>query len=124
MNSIDAYFPIFIQLGIALVLGLVLVSLSRLLGPYRPNKVKEGVYESGMDPVGTGHERFSVKFFMIAMFFILFDIEIVFMYPWAVSYNHLSETMGLFPLIEMLIFVVILLVGYVYIWKKGGLDWD
>ena len=77
-----------------------------------------------MDPVGTAHERFSVKFYMVAMLFILFDIEIVFMYPWAVQYKELAQSMGMFPLVEMMVFVVILFVGYIYVLKKGGLDWE
>jgi NADH-quinone oxidoreductase subunit A len=77
-----------------------------------------------MDPVGTAHERFSVKFYLIAMLFILFDIEIVFMYPWAVQFKELATSYGMFPLIEMGIFVAILFVGYIYVWKKGGLDWN
>jgi NADH-quinone oxidoreductase subunit A len=78
-----------------------------------------------MDPVGSASERFSVKFYMVAMLFILFDIEIVFMYPWAVSFMQLGDQVNIwFPLIEMLIFVVILFVGYIYVWKKDGLDWD
>lgn len=124
MDTLWGYFPLFIQLGVAVGLGFLLVSLSRLLGPYRPNKVKEGVYESGMDPVGTAHDRFSVKFYMIAMLFILFDIEVVFMYPWAVQYKELAAVAGLFPLIEMFVFVVILFVGYIFLLKKGGFDWD
>lgn len=123
-TAIASFLPIFIQFGVALALGALLVSLSRLMGPFRPNKLKEGVYESGMDPVGTAHERFSVKFYMIAMLFILFDIEIVFMYPWAVNYFQLGSAFGIFPLVEMLIFVIILFVGYIFIWKKGGLEWD
>jgi NADH-quinone oxidoreductase subunit A len=94
------------------------------VGPWRPNKVKNSVYESGMDPVGSAHERFSVKFYLIAMLFILFDIEVVFMYPWAVQFKELALSFGMFPLVEMAIFVGILLVGYVYVWKKGGLDWN
>lgn len=121
--TISNYIPIFILIGIALILGLLLTNLSRLLGPFRPNNLKASVYESGMDPVGTAHERFSVKFYLIAMLFILFDIEVVFMYPWAVQYKQLLQTYGLFPFIEMLVFVVILFVGYIYIYKKGGLKW-
>lgn len=118
------YLPIFILIVIAIGLSFLLTSLSRLIGPLRPNKTKEMVYESGMDPVGTAHERFSVKFYLVAMLFILFDIEIVFMYPWAVQFKELGATLGIFPLIEMFIFVVILFVGYIYVWKKKGLDWD
>lgn len=129
-GPIGEYLPLFLLTIVAIVLGLVLVNLSRLVGPLRPNKTKESVYESGMDPVGTAHDRFSVKFYMVAMLFILFDIEIVFMYPWAVNFKELASFdmatggMGLFPLIEMFVFVVILFVGYIYVWKKGGLEWD
>lgn len=120
----ENYLPIFILIAIAIVLGLLLANLSRLLGPFRPDKIKQSVYESGMDPVGTAHERFSVKFYLIAMLFILFDIEVVFMYPWAVQYTELIGEFGLFPFIEMLVFVVILFVGYIYVFKKGGLNWN
>ncbi|MEM7657555.1 MAG: NADH-quinone oxidoreductase subunit A [Bacteroidota bacterium] len=104
-------------------MGLLLTNLSWLLGPSRPNEKKHGVYESGMDPVGTAHERFSVKFYLVAMLFILFDIEVVFMYPWAVQYKQLLTEYGMFPFLEMLVFVIILFVGYLYIYKKGGLVW-
>ncbi len=123
-SGIISYIPIFLLIGIALVLGLLLTNLSRLLGPWRPNKLKNSVYESGMDPVGSAHERFSVKFYLVAMLFILFDIEVVFMYPWAVQFKELIiGTNSLFPLIEMLVFVAILFVGYIYVYKKGGLKW-
>ena len=119
------YIPIFILIAIALILGLLLTQLSRLLGPFRPNALKSSVYESGMDPVGTAHERFSVKFYLVAMLFILFDIEVVFMYPWAVQYKELIQYTGsLFPFIEMLVFVLILFVGYIYVYKKEGLKWS
>lgn len=126
----EAYLPLFILLGIAIVLGLLLANLSKLIGPSRPNKLKASAYESGMDPVGTAHDRFSVKFYLVAMLFILFDIEIVFMYPWASQFNELvahystNFNAGYIPLLEMGTFVVILFVGYIYVWKKGGLDWD
>ncbi|MFN8397032.1 MAG: NADH-quinone oxidoreductase subunit A [Bacteroidia bacterium] len=124
-GPIGQYLPLFILGVVAIVLGLLLVNLSKLMGPFRPNKIKESVYESGMDPVGTAHDRFSVKFYMVAMLFILFDIEVVFMYPWAVNYSLLMDKVSsLFPLMEMFVFVVILFVGYIYVWKKGGLEWD
>ncbi len=124
-SGIVTYIPIFILIGIALVLALLLTNLSRLLGPWRPNVIKNSVYESGMDPVGTAHERFSVKFYLVAMLFILFDIEVVFMYPWAVQFKELIiETDSFFPFIEMLVFVIILFVGYIYVYKKGGLKWS
>jgi NADH-quinone oxidoreductase subunit A len=122
-QSLDTYVPIFLLIGIAVVLGLLLTNLSWLLGPLRPNSLKGSAYESGMDPVGTAHERFSVKFYLVAMLFILFDIEVVFMYPWAVQYKELIGQYGLFPFFEMMVFVLILFVGYIYVYKKGGLEW-
>lgn len=116
----EEYIALFIMIGIALFLGLLLTNLSALAGPLRPNRIKYAPYESGMDPVGTARDRFSVKFYLVAMFFILFDIELVFMYPWAVNYKEL----GLFGFMEMLTFVMILFVGFIYILKKGGLKWD
>lgn len=114
------YIPLLIMVGLALFLGLLLTNLSSLAGPLRPNRIKDAPYESGMDPVGTARDRFSVKFYLVAMFFILFDIELVFMYPWAVQYKQL----GLFGFVEMLVFVVILFVGFFYLLKKGGLKWE
>ncbi|MEZ4772796.1 MAG: NADH-quinone oxidoreductase subunit A [Bacteroidia bacterium] len=122
-TTILNYVPIFILISIALFLGLLLTNLSWLLGPARPNKVKGSVYESGMDPVGSANERFSVKFYLVAMLFILFDIEVVFMYPWAVQYRQLLQKFGVFPFVEMLVFILILFVGYIYVYKKGGLKW-
>jgi len=116
----EEYLPLLILVGIALFLGLLLTNLSAWAGPLRPNRIKESPYESGMDPVGTARDRFSVKFYLVGMFFILFDIELVFMYPWASQYKQL----GMFGFIEMLIFVLILFVGFIYLLKKGGLKWD
>ncbi|WNJ20884.1 NADH-quinone oxidoreductase subunit A [Pontibacter sp. G13] len=116
--------PIFFLITLAILLGLILSNLSKWMGPSRPNAIKTFVYESGMDPVGSAHERFSVKFYLVAMLFILFDIEVVFMYPWAVQYSQLLEQYGMFPFIEMLVFITILFVGYIYVYKKGGLKWS
>jgi len=123
-TGIESYIPILVLILTAAGLGLLLVNLSQILGPLRANKKKNSVYESGMDPVGSAHERFSVKFYLVAMLFILFDIEVVFMYPWAVQFRQLMTAYGWFPLIEMLIFMAILFVGYIYIYKKGGLKWN
>lgn len=109
---------------VAIVLGVALPALNVVLGPFRPNKKKLMAYESGMDPVGSARERFSVKFYLIAMLFIIFDIEVIFMYPWAVQFKQLAQQFGAFPFIEMMVFVVILFVGYIYLYKKGGFDWD
>ena len=120
-----SYLPIFVLILLALGLGLLLANLSRFFGPFRPAaKNKTLIYESGMDPVGSAHDRFSVKVYLVAMLFILFDIEVVFMYPWAVQFKELMiETGSWFPLIEMIVFVSILFVGYIYVYKKGGLKW-
>jgi len=115
-----AYIPMFILIGISIFLGLLLSGLSQLTGPSRHNKIKHSAYESGMDPVGTAKDRFSVKFYLTAMLFILFDIEVIFMFPWAVQYKEL----GLYGFVEMLMFVSILFVGFIYLVKKGGLKWD
>lgn len=120
-----AYLPIFVLILLALGLGFLLANISRFMGPFRPKaKNKTLIYESGMDPVGSAHDRFSVKFYLVAMLFILFDIEVVFMYPWAVQFKELMvETGSWFPLIEMIVFITILFVGYIYVYKKGGLKW-
>ena len=113
-------FPILALLVIAIGFAVGAVLLSRVLGPYRPNKVKNQSYECGIDPVGDARLRFSVKFYVIAMLFILFDIEAIFLYPWAVMFQQLR----LFGLIEMLAFLGFLVMGYIYLWKRGALEWD
>lgn len=115
---LESYIPIFILLGIALVLAVLLMSLSRLLGPFRPNTNKLNPYESGMDPVGQAKERYSIAFYLVAMEFIVFDLEVVFLFPWAVRFTDLGA--GTF--IAMVIFIVILFVGLLYTLKKGTLD--
>jgi NADH-quinone oxidoreductase subunit A len=116
----EQYLPIFVLLGIVIVLALVLMSLSRLLGPYRPNRVKLKPYESGMDPVGQAKDRYSIAFYLVAMEFIVFDLEVVFIYPWAVRFLELGT--GTF--VAMTVFIVILFIGLIYTLKKGTLDWD
>jgi len=113
------YIPIGILIFLAFVFGLVLVNVNRWLGPKKPSDEKLSTYESGMEPVKSARERFSVKFYMVAMLFIVFDIEIVFMYPWAVKFREL----GLSGFLEMIVFIGVLLVGYLYILKKGALRW-
>jgi NADH-quinone oxidoreductase subunit A len=100
--------------------GIVFIALSHLMSHHRPTAVKGTPYESGMPPLGSARERFSVKFYLVAMLFIVFDLETVFMYPWAQSFRQF----GLFGLIEMGIFMLILAVGYVYIWKRGAFEWE
>jgi NADH-quinone oxidoreductase subunit A len=103
--------------------AILMIALSTVLSTYRRSPVKMAPYESGMPVLGDARERFSVKFYMVAMLFIIFDIETVFMIPWAAAYQQLGQIRGLL-LIEMLVFVVILVVGYIYIWKRGALQWE
>ena len=111
----QTYFPVLIQLLIAIAIAGGLVAASTLLGKHVKSPLKDTPYESGMAPVGSARERFSVKFYMVGMIFILFDIEAVFLYPWAVVYRQLK----LFGFFEMLIFVLLILVGFFYVWKKA-----
>jgi len=119
MPLTEIYFPILIQVIIAAVLAATLVGATGLLGKRAKSPLKDTPYESGMAPIGSAQERFSVKFYMVGMIFILFDIEAVFLYPWVVVYRDLK----LFGFFEMLIFVVLVLVGFFYVWKKGALSW-
>ena len=119
----NAYIPVLILMGIgAAVAGIVLV-ITHLCGPKRPNKIKMQVYECGVPPLGDARRRVSVKFYLVAILFLLFDVEAVFFYPWAVVYRKYLSV-NAFILVEMLFFVAVLLVGYVYIYKKGALEWD
>lgn len=117
---IENYIPIGIVVAIAAVFAFVMSKTNEWFGPKRSTEEKLTTYESGMEPVRTAHERFSVKFFLVAMLFIIFDIEIVFLYPWAVNLIEL----GWLGFIEMFIFLGILMIGFFYIWKKGALRWD
>ncbi|TYP95086.1 NADH dehydrogenase subunit A [Fodinibius salinus] len=114
------YLPILILGSIAIVLAILLMTLSKILGPYRPNKIKLDPYESGMDPVGEASDRYSISFYLVAIAFIVFDIEVVFVYPWAVSFLDYEVA----TLVSMVIFIAELFVGLIYLVKKGMLDWD
>jgi NADH-quinone oxidoreductase subunit A len=114
------YLPIAILLIIAAGLAVLVVALGHLFGPRRPTERKSVPYESGMRPIGPGTRRIPVHYYLVAVLFILFDIEVVFFLPWAVVFKRL----GLFGLVEMFIFILILLVGYFYAWKKGALEWE
>ena len=117
---LNDYLPIAVLLVLSTGLAVLVVILGHLVGPRRPSKRKSAPYESGMQPIGPGTRQMPVRFYLVAVLFILFDIEVIFFLPWAVVFRQL----GLFGLIEMLIFIVILLVGYVYAWKMGALEWD
>jgi len=114
------YLPILILFVMAVGFAVTNVGLSAILGRRRPTAEKLMPYECGIDPVGSARERFSVKFYLIAMLFVIFDVEVIFLYPWAVAFKSLK----LFGFIEMVIFIGILLVCYLYIWKRGGLEWE
>ncbi len=116
----ETFFPILVLVALVTATAGVFLTLSVLFGKKTKNTVKEEPYESGMPPIGDTRERFSVKFYMVAILFIIFDIEVVFLYPWAVIYQELA----LFGLIEMTVFIAILLVGYFYVLRAGALKWD
>jgi NADH-quinone oxidoreductase subunit A len=114
------YLPIAVLIILATGLAGLVVAIGHLFGPRRPTERKSLPYESGMTPIGPGARRMPIHFYLVAVLFILFDIEVVFFLPWAITFRKL----GLYGLIQMLVFVVILLVGYVYAWKKGALEWE
>ena len=114
------YIAIAMMIAVATVIAAIAIGLGELLGPKKKSKVKEEPYESGIVPFGPGTRRMPVRFYLIAVLFILFDIEVIFFLPWAVVFRKL----GLFGLLEMAVFIGILLIGYVYAWKKGALEWE
>jgi NADH-quinone oxidoreductase subunit A len=116
------WFPVLVQVALAIVIAAALVGLSYLLGKRVKDRVKDQPYECGITPVGDARERFSVKFYLVAMVFILFDIEAIFLYPWAVIYKNFENR--LFAFGEMFVFVVLIVAGFFFIWKKGVLDWS
>jgi NADH-quinone oxidoreductase subunit A len=118
-NYFARYLPLLIHFLVAALLASAIVTLSWIIGYRKPTRAKLSPYECGMTPVGDARERFSVKFYLVAMLFILFDVEAVFLYPWAVILRDLK----MFGFWEMMVYIFILLVGFFYIWKKGVLDW-
>jgi NADH-quinone oxidoreductase subunit A len=116
----ERYFPILLQILIAMAVAGAMIGASYVLGKRLRNPVKDSPYECGVEPVGSARERFSVKFYLVAMVFILFDVEVVFLFPWAVVYRDL----GLYGFLVMFLFIDLVLWGFYYIWKKGVLDWS
>lgn len=115
--------PFFPVLVLFLFAGVVVVSLlliAQTVGPKRPSPVKAEPFESGNPPKGGARLRFPVKFYLVAMLFLIFDIEVVFLYPWAILFRRL----GLFGLVEMGLFLLVLIIGFIYVWKKGALEWE
>lgn len=117
---LDNYLPVLVIVAISAVVGLAIIILSTVLSPKDASRVKRMPYECGMDPIGDARRRFSVRFFLIGMLFIVFDIELIFFFPWATIYDDLR----MFGFVEMLIFVLVLLVGLGYVWRKGALEWE
>lgn len=117
---LGAYLPLFVMILIGVLFGVSNIVLAEWLGPKRSTRAKLSTYESGMEPVKTARERFTVKFYLVAMMFILFDIEIIFMYPWAVQFREL----GMYGFTAMILFMILLFAGYLYVVKKGALKWD
>jgi NADH-quinone oxidoreductase subunit A len=121
----EQYGPVALLLGIASGLGIVLVLLTRAFGPKRPNAIKDSVYECGVEPVGNARTRFPVRYYLVALVFAVFDLEAVFIYPWAVSFRSMAANgMGLFAFWEMITFMGVLVIGLVYLWRRGALDWE
>ncbi len=114
------YFPVFVFLLIAVGFPVMIIALSSIVGPRKPSPEKLMPYECGVDPIGSARKRLSVKFYIVAMLFVVFDIEAIFLYPWAVIFKDL----GVFGVVEMGLFIVILFVGLIYAWKKGVLEWE
>ncbi len=117
---IESYVPILVTFLVATFIGSAIIVLSTVLAKRNPTPIKLMPYECGMDPIGGARQRFSVRFFIIGMLFIVFDIELIFLFPWAKIFNELIP----FGFIEMLLFVLVLLVGLVYVWNKGALEWE
>ena len=117
---LESWFPVLVFLILVAGFGIVSLIMSYTFGVKKPNARKLSPYECGVHPIGTARERFSVKFYLVAMLFLLFDVEAVFLFPWAVVYRELK----LFGFFEMLVFIAAILAGYIYAWKKGALEWE
>jgi NADH-quinone oxidoreductase subunit A len=123
---LENYFPVLIFIFVALIFGCVPIIVGRVVGPHRPDPEKLSAFECGFEAFEDARMKFDVRYYLIAIIFILFDLEIAFLFPWATIFKEIvnTESVKLFGFIEMLIFIAILVVGYVYAWAKGALDWD
>lgn len=121
---LEQYIPIFLVLAVATIFSIAIIVTSTLIGPQRPTAEKLSTYESGMKPVGSTRERISIKYYLVAMLFIIFDIEVIFIYPWAVQFKKLYAAQGMHSFIPMFIFLLVLELGFLYVYRKGGLKWD
>jgi NADH-quinone oxidoreductase subunit A len=113
------YVPIFIFIAVVAVLIPLTLGIAKLVRPEKPEKVKLMPYECGVDPIGDSRQRYTVRFYIVAILFVIFDVETIFLFPWAVKYRNL----GWFGVVEVAVFLVILVVGYIWAWKKGALEW-
>jgi NADH-quinone oxidoreductase subunit A len=118
-TALQGYFPLAVAIVLAVILGLTLLGLANLLGPRRPNEAKSSPFEFGSLPSGLARDRFDVRFYVVALLFVVFDIEAVFMYPWAVALGDL----GWSGFVTMAVFALTLVAGLAYVWKKGALEW-
>lgn len=126
---LDPYTPVLILGALAVALGLVVIALSFVIGPKAPSPVKEATYESGLTPIGPGRRRVPVRYYLVATLFILFDIEVIYLYPYAVRFRQLAAPVeaggqGIGALASMGVFVGVLLLGFVYVWRRSALRWD
>ena len=113
------YIPLLLLVGFVIVNAIGMLVLSQLVSPQRPTALKAAPYESGMPPLGGTRERFSVKFYLVAMLFVIFDVEVAFLYPWAVAFDKL----GMVGFLEMMLFFYFLVIGFIYAWRKGAFEW-
>jgi NADH-quinone oxidoreductase subunit A len=120
LEYLSRYFPILLFVGIAMAFGVITLVLSYVVQPKYPEAEKLSAYECGSEPFSDARMPFPVRYYIFAMLFVIFDIEVIFLYPWAVVFDQI----GLFGLVEMLIFIALFLVAYVYAWRKGALEWD
>jgi len=123
------YLPVLILAGLAVGLGVIVIGLSFIIGPRKPSPVKSATYESGLTPIGPGRRRVPMRFYLIATLFILFDIEVIYLFPWAVRFRDLARPVaeggqGWGSLVAMGVFIGVLMIGYVHVWRKGALEWD
>ncbi len=123
---LENYFPVLVFILVGLAFGCAPIILGRLVAPYRPDGEKNSPYECGFEPFEDARIKFDVRYYLIAILFILFDLEIAFLFPWATILRELagSESLRLFGFFEMMVFLGILLIGYVWVWKKGALEWE
>lgn len=118
--TLNAFAPVGIMAVVAIIVGLIILMISRVFGPHEPSFRKNAPYESGMKPIGPANRRLPVKFYLVAVLFIVFDVEVIFFLPWAVAMRDL----GVYGLLVMGFFTLILIVGFIYEWKKGALEWE